>query len=130
MDLTKAFDIIDRGILLKKLKYYGFGRNVIKWFVSFLTGRIGYVNNDRLASLNIPGVGVPQGFCSIYLYVNDFCSATSRCVLVQCADGTTILVKSWKSAVDFARKVECVTKEFLIGSGSTNYKLISRNLIS
>jgi hypothetical protein len=51
LDLTKAFDVVNHSILLKKLEYYGFGRKVIKWFASYLNSRVGYVNNSLLAGL-------------------------------------------------------------------------------
>ena len=32
VDLQKAFDTLDHGVLLKKVKYFGFQTSVIKWF--------------------------------------------------------------------------------------------------
>ena len=37
IDLQKAFDTLDRGVLLKKMKYFGFRTMVIKWFESYLS---------------------------------------------------------------------------------------------
>ena len=32
VDLQKAFDALDHGTLLEKMKYFGFLASVIKWF--------------------------------------------------------------------------------------------------
>ena len=39
IDLLKAFDTIDREILLKKMGCTGFPKKVISWFESYLSGR-------------------------------------------------------------------------------------------
>ncbi len=40
IDLRKAFDTVNFEILLKKLKYYGLSDVELKWFTSYLHGRI------------------------------------------------------------------------------------------
>ena len=39
VDLQKAFDTLDHGVLLEKLKYFGFWASVIKWFESYISNR-------------------------------------------------------------------------------------------
>ena len=39
VDLQKAFDTLDHGVLLEKMKYFGFQTSVIKWFESYLSSR-------------------------------------------------------------------------------------------
>lgn len=39
LDLKRAFETIDRRLLLEKMKKYGFDETVIKWFESYLTNR-------------------------------------------------------------------------------------------
>jgi hypothetical protein len=116
-DYREAFDIINHRVLLKKLTYYGFGRNDTKWFASYLSSRTGYVNSNLTASLTTPDVGVRQGsaLCPLIfnIYVSDLCDASARCTLVQYADDTTILVKSRKSAVGFSTKFEFATNEIV-----------------
>ena len=39
VDLQKAFDTLDQGVLLEKMKYFGFRTSVSKWFESYLSNR-------------------------------------------------------------------------------------------
>ena len=39
IDLKKAFDTVPHGLLLKKLEKYGFSKNSISWFNSYLSNR-------------------------------------------------------------------------------------------
>ena len=43
MDLSKAFDMLDRIILLNKSSYYGIGGNKSNWVSSYLADRQQYV---------------------------------------------------------------------------------------
>ena len=47
IDLQKAFDILDHGVLLEKIKYFGFRASVINWFESYLSNRKFLVCVDR-----------------------------------------------------------------------------------
>ena len=62
LDLSKAFDTLDHKILLTKLKYYGIKGNELKWFDSYISNRLQFVDYNKIHSnyLNVT-TGVPQG---------------------------------------------------------------------
>jgi len=63
LDLTAAFDSIDRNILLQRLQQtFGVDGNVHRWFQAYLVGRTQYVRRGALRSLITRlQCGVPQG---------------------------------------------------------------------
>ena len=76
VDLQKAFDTLDYGVLLEKMKYFGFRASVIKWFESYLSNRKFLICIDNVFSeAGTLKYGVPQGSflrpLLFLLYVND-----------------------------------------------------------
>ena len=75
VDLQKAFDTLDHGFLLEKMKYFGFGASVIKWFGCYLSYRKFLVCIDVFPEAGTLKYGVPQGsilgLLLFLLYVND-----------------------------------------------------------
>ena len=62
LDLSAAFDLVDKEILIEKLKLYGFEENSTSWMESYLTGRNQQVFLDGELSETLPvDIGVPQG---------------------------------------------------------------------
>ena len=62
LDLSAAFDMVDHGILMEKLKLLGLESKAVMWMKSYLTGRSQNVCIDGCLSLALPLVcGVPQG---------------------------------------------------------------------
>ena len=62
VDLQKAFDTIDHGILLKKLEHYGMRGVALEWIKCYLTNKKQCVKlNGVLSSYKCIECGVPQG---------------------------------------------------------------------
>lgn len=61
-DMSKAFDLVNHPILLKKLESFGLNGNLLEWFQSYLTDRSVHVTfNGYISKSFIPRSGVPQG---------------------------------------------------------------------
>ena len=62
LDMSAAFDIIDRKLLLKKLSLMDFNENIVKWLDSYLSNRSQSICiNGVLCKLLPTHTGVPQG---------------------------------------------------------------------
>ena len=75
-DFSKAFDLLDHDIFLKKLEAYKLSTNALKWFCSYFTSRSQCVQfNNVLSEVESIVAGVPQGSTlgplAFLIYVND-----------------------------------------------------------
>ena len=96
IDLSKAFDTLDHGILLKKLKYYGIKGTALKWFESYLSNRQQMVNYDGTLSVKLNlSTGVPQGSILgpllFIIYMNDIVGASALFHDILFADDTSLI---------------------------------------
>lgn len=99
LDFKRAFETIDRELLLQKLFFYGIQNKELNWFKSYLTNRkqITKVNNFKSATVN-NGYGVPQGSILgallFIIYINDMPNIIKNCEIVLYADDTLIFSES------------------------------------
>ena len=95
LDFSKAFDKVDHGLLLKKLKYYGIDGKLLAWIKEFLLNRRQIVTVDGIHSEPADVLsGVPQGTVLgpllFLLYINDLEKAVSTSAVASFADDTRL----------------------------------------
>ena len=69
LDLQKAFDTVDHGILLMKIDTLGLSQEVIRWFCSYQSDRRQLVDVSGTLSFSAAiSCGVPQGSIIGFFY--------------------------------------------------------------
>jgi hypothetical protein len=97
LDFKRAFETIDRKILIDKLKKYNFGVEAIEWFKNFLSCRkqVVKINGEYSDEIDVD-LGVPQGSkianILFIIYVNDLVNQLKDCNVIMYADDTSISV--------------------------------------
>ena len=97
MDLTAAFDLVDKEILVKKLGSYGAGTKTQRWIKNYMEGRKQFVvvNTTKSSILNV-NWGVPQGSrlgpLLFLIFVNDMMKVVKYGSCEMYADDSAITV--------------------------------------
>ena len=139
LDLSKAFDSLDRNILLSKLYNYGIRGNMHSWFKSYLSNRSQCViiNNHQSGLQNVD-YGVLQGSVLgplvFLLYINDIGSIPNIEFDPKLfADDTNIFVYS-PNVLDLTIKCQCtinkltdwmLANRLTINCDKTNYMIFT-----
>ena len=99
LDIQKCFDTIDHTILLDKLTHYGIRTSELKWFQSYLTGRMQVVDyNGKISEQKEISIGVPQGTVLgpllFLLYLNDLSHVINNASINIYADDVVIYMSN------------------------------------
>ena len=112
LDFSKAFDTVNKNIMIQKLEHVGFRGVIANWFDSYLSDRRMYVDingsHSRTRTINI---GLPQGSVTspwlFSLYINDMHRCSDKLSFLHFADDTTV----YMSGSDLERLCVDVSEE-------------------
>ena len=99
LDLHKAFDTLNRKVLIKKLERYGIMDREFDWFISYFQNRRQFVvYKDEKSQVESVNYGIAQGSIAgpiLYIiYMNDIVRCSDKLKFIMYADDTNICVSS------------------------------------
>ena len=130
IDLSKAFDTLDHGVLLSKLNLYGVRGVANAWFTSYLSNRTQFVQTENIRSTMLPiSCGVPQGSILgpllFILYINDVIHVCRLAETIMFADDTNLFFTDSNLTelnVNINNELELLSRWFKLNKLSLNVK--------
>ena len=112
IDFSKAFDMVDHGILLNKLEHYGIRQHHLSWFKTYLTDRRQYVhlnkhNSEQLTLKHSVPQGSILGPLLFIIYINDLPLVSKLASYIFYADDANIIVTA-NDITELTQKVKTV----------------------
>lgn len=100
LDLKRAFETVDRNLLIKKLSSYEVGDICLNWFENYLQNRLQrVVCNNVCSNMEYINVGVVQGSTLgpllFILYLNDIFKNFNKCNFHLFADDTIVYISGY-----------------------------------
>ena len=94
LDMSKAFDTINHGILLNKLLDIGISPSCVAWFTSYLSDRrqVVRINSELTDSLPVVPQGSILGPILFSIYVNDLPLVPRSCLTESYVDDTKLYI--------------------------------------
>lgn len=141
LDLSKAFDTVDRVILVNRLKIFGLSVNVVSWSSNYLSARTQCVHVAGCSPSFCPvSKGVPQGSILGPLlfspYINNLSENLSNIQFHLFADDTVIyssspsaaqLLKFLQYGFDFVQ-FHLTQPKFVLNAEKSNFMLVVINV--
>ena len=137
IDLRKAFDTVNHDILIDKLRNIGASSSTLKWFKSYLNGRVQSVTFNGVVSHKLPvNVGMPQGSILgpllFLIFINDMPNVIKHGKISMYADDTTLYVSESdvsNMSMKLADDINAITKWLLdnklfLNTDKTNVMLL------
>lgn len=140
LDLKRAFETVDRELMINKLQAMGIHGIELSWFESYLTTRKQQTKykNNMSSEIDVP-IGLPQGstlgVILFNIYINSITKVPENSSIVLFADDTVLVTKNKniETAIrhvnaDLSRISDWLKKnKLMLNTKKTNYMILTKN---